>query len=573
MNRRSWIAVAGLVVASALSLESVCQAEAWKFGLISDTQWTVADDGKNPNTCAAGIIKQVNQQLIRAGVKVVISVGDTIDVNSKKNIDTRALYSQDLYNAGIGFYPLRGNHEAAEDPAYLLSGLELPYAFPQIGTGVNNVPRADISNALIPSQDLAANPPATRTGVAFKVGHNFSSPVMVNATNNSISYSFDYEDARFVLLDQFDINGNYYNSTVPAQEPWLTGQLCDAGRPAHAFVFSHKNLLGGNHKDSLFGGPVNANDPGDGFGIDPATLSAADVASLASKKQGLDDFLSVLASNDVRLAISGHDHHHKLSVVKAPNTPGMAVRQLILQSDSSKFYTPTLPVSGNDSAVQEDLYRIGYYVVTVDGPVVTVDYFGSDATFPSAFKTTPDLTFSKLSTFSYSLNGRDFVIPQGGTYAQVHDRFQGTTAKILAGTNAGTATDKVGRKLNALVTTGWSVPEPQAARPHEQIVSAILDLGGLSLLPGGQTDTFVLSLSYDAERLGDSGPTDLMLATPDGLGAWVPAVQANASGIARVVTGPWTPDMPLGTMGVDPDSHTAWAVVNHGGRFAVVYNR
>jgi hypothetical protein len=92
-------------------------ASPWSFGVISDTQWTKPDDGKNPNTCAADIVRQVNQEFIAKGVTFVIAVGDTVDVGSKIDIDTRALYAQELYNAGIGFYPLRGNHEAAEDPS------------------------------------------------------------------------------------------------------------------------------------------------------------------------------------------------------------------------------------------------------------------------------------------------------------------------------------------------------------------------------------------------------------------------------------------------------------------------
>ena len=39
--------------------------------MISDTQWTVADDGYNPNTVAANIIKQIDQQFINAGVKLL----------------------------------------------------------------------------------------------------------------------------------------------------------------------------------------------------------------------------------------------------------------------------------------------------------------------------------------------------------------------------------------------------------------------------------------------------------------------------------------------------------------------
>ena len=571
MQRPSWFANAGLVLASTLVVGAAsARAEPWRFGIIADTQWTKPDDGMNPSTCAAAIIKQVDQQFISAGVKLVIAVGDTVDVGSKVSIDTRALYAQDLYNAGIGFYPLRGNHEAAEDPNYLLSGLEFQYAFPQIGTGVNNILRPDITTAIIPAADLAANAPAQRVGGPFTVGQRFSSPVWVNATNNAISYSFDYNSARFVLLDQFDMTGNYYNSTISAQQPWIDGQLSDSGRPPHAFVFSHKNLLGGSHKDNLFGGPANANDPGDGSGVDTSTLTSDIAAALASKRQAMDTFISSLASNDVRLVISGHDHHHKLSVVSAPITPGMAVRQLIAQSDSSKFYKPTLPVSANDLPVAEDLYRVGYYIVTVDGPHVTIDYFGTQDTYPSAFDTTPSLNFLKLGSFSYSLNGREFVVPQGGSYASVHDRFHGTTARILGGTNGSAATDIVGRKLNKLVETGWTGLDPRDLGRNEVPASGVLILSGLADLGATQTDVYALSLSYDAAPEGDDNPLDITLSTLDETGNWVDATSANVGGTKRFVQGPWVPGYGLGTYGVDPDTHTAWAVLNHEGRFAVV---
>jgi len=571
MHQRSWFVSASLVLASTLAIGTASAlAEPWRFGIIADTQWTKPDDGRNPNTCAAAIIKQVDQQFIAAGVKLVIAVGDTVDVGSKVNIDTRALYAQDLYNAGIGFYPLRGNHEAAEDPNYLLSGLEFQYAFPQIGTGVNNIPRPDITSTIIPAADLAANAPAQRIGNAFSIGQNFSAPVWVNATNNAVSYSFDYSSARFILLDQFDATGNYYNSTVPNQQAWIDGRLNDSSRPPHAFVFSHKNLLGGNHKDNLFGGPANANDPGDGSGVDTATLSADAAAALAAKKQALDAFISSLASNDVRLFISGHDHHHKLSVVSAPITPGMAVRQLITQSDSSKFYKPTLPVSANDLPVAEDLYRVGYYVVTIDGPMVTVDYYGTQDTYPSAFDTTPSLNFAKLSSFTYSLNGKEFVVPQGGLYTSVHDRFHGTTARILSGTNNSTATDIVGRKLNKLVETGWAGPTSEGLPAREVMASNVLTLGGMADLGASQTETYALSLSFDGEIEGDEDAPDVGLATLDELGNWVDAVDTNVGGMKRFVQGPWDPGYALGTYGVDADSGTVWAVLNHSGRFAAV---
>ena len=68
--------IVALVVFMAVGSAS---AKPWKFGVISDTQWTKADDGYNPNTVAANIIAQIDQKFIEAGVKLVIAVGDTCD--------------------------------------------------------------------------------------------------------------------------------------------------------------------------------------------------------------------------------------------------------------------------------------------------------------------------------------------------------------------------------------------------------------------------------------------------------------------------------------------------------------
>ncbi len=51
---------------------------------------------------------------------------------------------------------------------------------------------------------------------------------------------------------------------------------------------------------------------------------------------------------------------------------------------------------------------------------------------------------------------------------------------------------------------------------------------------------------------------------------WVNAVDENIGGTKNFVFGPWEKSYPLGTYGVDPTTHTAWAVLNYNGDFAVV---
>ncbi len=150
-------------------------AEPWRFGVMSDTQWKANADGQNPGTVAVGIINQLNEQFIDHDVKFVIQVGDLVDketdspndLPNERTMGTRAAAAQALYDAGIGFYPLRGNHEGSQ-----IAAAEFQTLYPQtVGSG---------------DHVFGAK--------------NFSSPF---ANLNGLSYSFDYKNARFVLLDQF----------------------------------------------------------------------------------------------------------------------------------------------------------------------------------------------------------------------------------------------------------------------------------------------------------------------------------------------------------------------------------
>jgi hypothetical protein len=62
------------------------------------------------------------------------------------------------------------------------------------------------------------------------------------------------------------------------------------------------------------------------------------------------------------------------------------------------------------------------------------------------------------------------------------------------------------------------------------------------------------------------------LNTKDENGSWVQAVDKNNGGKKKFVLGPWNKVYPLGTYGVDPNTHTAWAVINHASQFAVMEN-
>ncbi|HYA43675.1 MAG TPA: metallophosphoesterase [Syntrophobacteraceae bacterium] len=229
----------------------------WSFGVMGDTQWTTpgyADpSGLNPNSVAASIIDQVNAQFINLGVKFVIEVGDLTDEGTDAGIVTRAQHCQGLYNAGIGFFPIRGNHET-------YGGEYGP-----------------LNNYAIPA--IQANFPQTQGLTSFNGGpsvpqspwdaYNFSSATDSSGSPISdlqgIAYSFDYgasgNNARFLMLDFWatsnsnpqstsaptgtvNSDGYSYGYTVAQQQTWISNQLNSLTRGTeHAFVFVDRLIL------------------------------------------------------------------------------------------------------------------------------------------------------------------------------------------------------------------------------------------------------------------------------------------------------------------------------------------
>ena len=109
------------------------RAQAWSFGVMDDTQWTASTDPAkaNPNAVAVSIINQVNPQFVKAGVKFVIQVGDLTANGNDADIAARAAAAKPLLNAGIGFFPMRGNHETYGSPANSYGIPEIQKDFPQ----------------------------------------------------------------------------------------------------------------------------------------------------------------------------------------------------------------------------------------------------------------------------------------------------------------------------------------------------------------------------------------------------------------------------------------------------------
>lgn len=543
-----------LTLALAIGICAIsASAETWKFAVMSDTQWSnAADAANNPGTVAVGIINQLNKQFIAHGVKFVVQVGDLDDKETnytglpqtpRIGISTRAAAAQALYDAGIGFFPLRGNHEGSQTAAG-----EMPILFPQ-----------------------------TQGSGPYVFGaSNFSSPSINLA---GLSYSFDFNNARFILLDQFTptdgkaSDGTTYsqgNNAISSQQPWISSTLGSKSTDSHAFIFSHKQLFGGNHTDTLFN----------------------TAASNASKQNA---FINSLYANSVGYLFSGHDHMHNYSIVTSPDGTSK-VRQVICASNSYKFYTPvSLSNHGTDAAgtgypnagqisknreteISQELWSTGYYIVTVDGLQVTVDFYSADPTPGPGLadidlSTTPALTFSRRETFGYSLNGQEYLVPQGQPYTSVNETYNSTEARILSGTNGNTSIDYNGRPLVKAVHSGWA-PAELGLASNIFALSGMTD-GLTNNIPYVErdttlTDTFALSMSYNPGAvIGNTLSGNFGLAVRDKYRGWVNAVSKNFGGTPNFVAGPWVEGYGLGTYGVDTTTNTAWAVINHNSDFAI----
>jgi hypothetical protein len=547
-----------------------CSPDAWKFGVMGDTQWTPTDSsgnyldpsGLNPNSVAVSIIDQVDAQFVNHCVKFVLQVGDLTDNGTDAGIQTRALAAQtNLYPHHIGFFPMRGNHETYS-PVY--------------------------NNFSIPA--IQTNFPQTRGSGTTWGAFNFSSPKPTDPITGKptvelqgISYSFDYgwggNSVRFLIVDPWattDTNptaaqppppnndGYPYGYTINAQQPWISNQLNRLTRcTEHAFVFSHQPLMAENHQDTMFSGYTNAN---------PTWQNA---------------FYSSLRNNGVGYFIAGHDHMHQRSIIASPDSTS-SVEEFICASCSSKFYTPksltdpnwfgskTPGPTNRETSISEELYTVGFYIFTVDGPIVTIDFYsdehgnwGSGTSYPgggTGTLITPTFNFTKKETWGYSLSPwgvSRFILTQGSGYAL---KFGRTSAQIQK--QGGTAADNESRLLTKDVQAWWADGSCVTNAYLASDVLTLLGAASSAITPSSANDPVAIIMTYDSSW--NSSNEAFTLSTMNDSGQWVNAVDLNFGGTDNFISGPWTAGYPLGSYGFDPKTLTAWAVVNHDSDFAVI---
>ncbi len=615
------LALVFTTVTPAQERERYQTGKAWSFGVIGDTRWTLSEDpeGMNPDHVSAATALALNNRFIEYGVKFVIQVGDLSDRGGDAAMYSRAEAAQPLYDAGIGFFPLRGDHDThgalyGLDPDFNMNIPAYLDAFPQT-QGLDNIydaanfnsPSIDELNGLSYSFDYGKNGSTARFVIID------AEPVSSAGVQNISGHPVYGQSYFYILWDIYKMNSDLTFTegggvvTIPAntwfriddvtgnpttnfygfegiwpieeyatvnmeegssetvetrflpgdQQDWISRQLDITTRGTeHAFVFSHKGLMGEEGPDSIFG----------------------DSPDSVSDDQNI--FYASLMDNGVKYMITGHDPIHNRALVESPD--GLSdVEQIITTGVGTELYGPApLTAFGKakdrETQISQEILNIGYYIYTVDGPRVTVDYYSGSAG-----------NIVKKETWGYSNNGKHFLIAQGNSYTVVEDSFNSTIAKILNGVNNSTATDytpaeidnkgtpddtgddiilSAPRPLVKSVNTGW------VERPLKQkymFGSDILSLWGMAEFGTEQTDTYVLSMSYKFQNGWHFRGGLFGIAVLDSKGRWRNAVDLNFGGKKEFKIGPYKPGYKLGTYGIDPYSRTVWAVVNYNSDFAV----
>ena len=326
-----------------LLVPSLFAEEPWSFGVIPDTQW---QRDAPFHGAAIHVIDAINTEFVRQQVDFVIQVGDLVDRASTIAFQTRAAHNKVLDEAGIKFYPLRGNHDAIT----LESAEQFKETFPNL--------------------------PGTPNG-------NGSSPDLPGAAG--MTYAFTHKGGKFICLDTFPLvddgspSGKAY--TIGDYMPWIKAELKKDDH-SFAFVFSHKNLVGQNHKDNLF---------------------TSDKTNQDKYPEIQNAFYACLQQNGVRYCLSGHDHIYQRSRISSPDGKSELV-QIMCGSASGKFYTPTPPFLAREKPLTQELKRVGFLIARVSGDRVCFEYYSTEP-----FGTEPKQpTWELRDSFGYTLEGKVF---------------------------------------------------------------------------------------------------------------------------------------------------------------------
>jgi predicted alpha-1,2-mannosidase len=508
-----------------------------RFGVIPDTQGSTS--GVPVDEASA-----VANQLISQAPDFVIHVGDVTDGNSSDG-DTKLAeleYLKEvlvtpLAEEGIGFYPVRGNHDSN---AYNNTSSDVSAwaaAFPYLFEG---------ENPLVDPTDVPGGSEAAP---------NYSNFCYVYSPNDNMF---------FVSVDQWNggnDDSNYSN--------WVTDKFAEIRSEypdAHIFGYSHSGLFA--------------------LSLHPAMTEFVST--------GADPYIEAGKTYEIDGWFSGHNHIYDRSMainLNDDNKPYMF--DFTAGSASEKFYSLSRTPADDQhlnclvDSTATDGQPIAYLLVNIVGPFVQIEtYMSPDSDGNGTFD-----DWSVWDAYTYSRNGLQFTVAAEENYNERNIRdsapdetaYIGTSVAIIDGINSDTTTHTAnGTDFTQYrnITTGWWTREEWHDEDERNVVSDIVSIHGMrNDSEYNRSDIYTLSLSYDASLLSDAQISELRLVafldedtTDEDVGDWLDAATAtlaNEINSEPLLRAPSTDDA-LGAWGIDVENQIVWARLDYQGDFAIV---
>ncbi len=353
----------------------------WKFIVTCDSRGYT--NGINPT-----ILSELVTEILSQGVDFVLFPGDLVTgyasigpAGFEAELRAWVEMMNPVYNAGIGVYVSRGNHEVMDVWGY--------YIRPDIDPQDNHATRwlNVFGSDLYPQQKLPDNGPPAEKYMTYAVTH---------------------KNAFIVSLDQYA--GINHETVHAVNQEWLDAQLAGNTKP-HVFIAGHETAFRALHTDCLDNRPAER-----------------------------DAFWASISNAGGRTYFAGHDHFYDHARVDdGDGNPDNDIHQYIIATAGAPPYTWSPPYPGNNSYYTvEQLYHAenyGYVLVEIDDLNVTLTWIQrhtNDLSIPGIYQ--PD------EVWSYTVTPKPVVTsPNGGenlTAASSYD----ITWKIQEGAELDTVT-------------------------------------------------------------------------------------------------------------------------------------
>ncbi len=338
-------------------LPAMCLAQKpWKFIVTCDSRGST-------NGIQQTVLSELVTEILSRGVDFVLFPGDL--VSGFASIGPAGFEAQlrawvdimdPVYNAGIGVYVSRGNHEIMDVWGY--------YIRPDIDPQDNHATRwlNVFGNDLYLEQMLPDNGPASEKYMTYAVTH---------------------KNAFIVSLDQYA--GINHETIHMIDQEWLDAQLAANTKP-HIFIASHEPAFRAMHSDCLDNQPAQR-----------------------------DAFWASIRNAGGRTYFTGHDHFYDHARIDdGDGNPDNDIHQYIIGTGGSWLYIWSPPYSGDNSYYTveqlDHAENYGYVLVEIDGFNVTLTWIQrhtNDLSIPGIYQ--PD------DVWSYAVRPRPIVLsPNGG---------------------------------------------------------------------------------------------------------------------------------------------------------------